>query len=228
MKNIIITGASKGIGFETVKLFLEETEYHVYAISRTIATLQALGHARLTPISFDITSDDFSNIESMLSNISQVDILINNAGLLINKSFMELTNDDWQRMFGVNVFGAARLVQIALPQLKAAEKAHIVNIGSMGGFQGSSKFPGLSAYSASKGAIAILTECLAAELSEFGVRSNCLCLGAVNTEMLGTAFPGYKAPLNSDEMARFLFDFSQNGHQFFNGQTLPVALNNPG
>ena len=130
-------------------------------------------------------------------------------------------------MFGVNVFGAARLVQTALPQLKAAEKAHIVNIGSMGGFQGSSKFPGLSAYSASKGAIAILTECLAAELSGFGIRSNCLCLGAVNTEMLGTAFPGYKAPLNSDEMARFLFDFSQNGHQFFNGQVLPVALNNP-
>lgn len=228
MKNIIITGASKGIGFETVKLFLEETKYHVFAISRNIKTLQALEHPRLTPISFDITSDDFSNIESILSNIAQVDILINNAGLLINKPFAELNNDDWQRMFGVNVFGAARLVQTALPQLKAAKKAHIINIGSMGGFQGSSKFPGLSAYSASKGAIAILTECLAAELSEFGIRSNCLCLGAVNTEMLGTAFPGYKAPLNSDEMARFLFDFSQNGHQFFNGQVLPVALNNPG
>ena len=228
MKNIIITGASRGIGFDTVKLFLEKTTYQVFAISRNTQSLQALNHSRLTPIAFDITTNDFSALENALSGIEKIDILINNAGLLINKSFAELTHDDWQKMFGVNVFGAAQLTQLLLPQLKAAGRSHIVNIGSMGGFQGSSKFPGLSAYSASKGAVAILTECMAAELSEFGIRSNCLCLGAVNTEMLETAFPSYKAPLNSDEMAQFLFDFSQNGHQFFNGQILPVALNNPG
>ena len=112
--------------------------------------------------------------------------------------------------------------------LKVRQRTHIINIGSMGGFQGSSKFKGLSAYSSSKAALACLSECLAAELSEFNIACNCLCLGAVNTEMLKTAFPGYQAPLNSLEMAQFIFNFSTSGNLFFNGQVIPVALNNPG
>jgi NAD(P)-dependent dehydrogenase (short-subunit alcohol dehydrogenase family) len=97
----------------------------------------------------------------------------------------------------------------------------------MGGFQGSAKYKGLSYYSASKAAIACLTECLAKEFSEYGIRVNCLALGAVQTEMLDEAFPGYKAPVNAKQMAEFVSGFALNGHKFFNGKILPVAIGNP-
>ncbi len=227
MKNILITGAGRGIGLETVKHFLANG-HTVIAVSRNIKALQAIEDKNLTAISLDLTSNDFSPIEAVLSKFKTLDVLINNAGLLINKSFSELTLSDWQAMFNINVFGAAQLTQYVLPYLKAANKSHIVSISSMGGFQGSSKFPGLSAYSASKAALSCWSECLAAELSEFGISSNCLSLGAVNTEMLQTAFPSYKAPLESHEMAQFIGDFSLTGNSFFNGQVVPVAMNNPG
>jgi NAD(P)-dependent dehydrogenase (short-subunit alcohol dehydrogenase family) len=105
--------------------------------------------------------------------------------------------------------------------------SHIVNIASMGGFQGSSKYPGLSCYSASKAALACLTECLAGEFTESGIKVNCLALGSVQTEMLEEAFPGYKAPVDAQEMAEFIADFALKGHKFFNGKILPVAVNNP-
>ena len=135
--------------------------------------------------------------------------------------------EDWQAMFEVNLFGPVKLIKNLLPFLQNASSSHIVNIGSMGGFQGSSKFPGLSAYSASKAALANLSECLAGELSSYRIACNCLCLGAVNTEMLKQAFPTYKAPLNSEEMAQFVYEFSTTGQRFFNGQVIPVTLTNP-
>jgi NAD(P)-dependent dehydrogenase (short-subunit alcohol dehydrogenase family) len=105
--------------------------------------------------------------------------------------------------------------------------SHIVNISSMGGFQGSAKYKGLSYYSASKAALACLTECLATEFTEFGISVNCLALGAVQTEMLDEAFPGYKAPVDAKQMAEFISGFALTGHKFFNGKILPVALGNP-
>jgi NAD(P)-dependent dehydrogenase (short-subunit alcohol dehydrogenase family) len=105
--------------------------------------------------------------------------------------------------------------------------SHIVNIASMGGFQGSSKYKGLSYYSASKAALACLTECLATEFQESKIKVNCLALGAVQTEMFEAAFPGNKAPVKAHEMAEFIADFALKGHKFFNGKILPVATNNP-
>jgi 3-oxoacyl-[acyl-carrier protein] reductase len=227
MKNILITGAGRGIGFDLVLYFLDKG-HRVIATSMDIEKLKTIEHEHLTAISLDLTTGDFSAIESQLSTLKTLDILINNAGSLINKPFGDLSLADWQEMFEVNIFRAAQLTQSVFPYLKAANKSHIVNIGSMGGFQGSSKFPGLSAYSASKAALACWTECLAVELSEFGISSNCLALGAVNTEMLKAAFPNYKAPVESHEMASFIGDFSLNGSSFFNGQVLPIALKNPG
>ena len=105
--------------------------------------------------------------------------------------------------------------------------AHIVNIGSMGGFQGSSKFPGLSAYSASKAALHTLTECLAQEFTEQGIKVNCLALGSAQTEMLEKAFPGYESPVMAFEMGKYIADFALTGHRFFNGKVLPVAVTTP-
>jgi NAD(P)-dependent dehydrogenase (short-subunit alcohol dehydrogenase family) len=159
--------------------------------------------------------------------LSHIDVLVNNAGLLINKPFKDLTIEDWKLQFAVNLFGMTRLIKLLLPLMGGLKETHIVNLGSMGGFQGSKKFTGLSAYSASKAAVANLTECLAYEFSADNIRVNCLALGAVDTEMLKQAFPGYRAPVTSYEMAEFIKSFCKTGHKLFNGKVLPVSVIDP-
>ena len=228
---ILITGTSRGIGFDTVKLLSQNADNKVIAVSRKTDSLQEFiektnkKNIQLLPL--DLTNFDEVYLYSALSEIQSVDILINNAGILINKPFLELTDADWKQQFEVNVFGLARLVKAILPKLKAQQGAHILNISSMGGVQGSSKFPGLSAYSASKAAVINMTECLAEELKEDHIKVNCLALGAVQTEMLAEAFPDYKAPLTSQQMASYLTWFALNGHQFHNGKVIPVAVSTP-
>jgi NAD(P)-dependent dehydrogenase (short-subunit alcohol dehydrogenase family) len=104
---------------------------------------------------------------------------------------------------------------------------HIVNISSMGGFQGTVKFPGLAAYSSSKAALVNFTELFAEEYKETSIKMNCLCLGAVQTEMLEQAFPGYVAPTSPSDMASYIVDFSFNGSKYFNGKILPVSSTTP-
>jgi len=152
-------------------------------------------------------------------------VLINNAGLLINKPFYDLTPVDFDELFTINVKSAFLLVKQLLPRLD--NRSHIVNIGSMGGVQGSVKFPGLSLYSASKGALAVLTECLAEELKATGIKVNCLALGSVDTEMLSKAFPGFTAPVDAPSMGAFIRDFALQGHRFFNGKIIPVSVSTP-
>lgn len=227
MKTVLITGAGRGIGFALTKQFLEEEGFFVIALSRNVNSLSNLNSDRLHAISFDLTVTDFSELKQKLSEFNSIDIIINNAGLLINKVFEELSQTDWQRSMDVNVYGPVKLINACLSKLKNAENAHVLNISSMGGFQGASKFPGLSAYSSSKAALACLTECLSEEYKSSGISFNCLSLGAVNTDMLQQAFPGYKAPVESQEMADFIFYFSTQGHRFMNGKNIPVSLHNP-
>jgi NAD(P)-dependent dehydrogenase (short-subunit alcohol dehydrogenase family) len=232
--NILVTGASRGIGFALVKELLKSEENQVIALSRTTAPLQAFlkenPHLspRLSIYMFDMA--DFEPERCVVEwskHFCHLDILINNAGLLINKPFMDLLDMEWQHIFSVNFFGCVRLIRSVFPLLKKSKKAHIVNIGSMGGHEGTTKFSGLSAYSASKAALANLTECLAEEWKIENIVVNCLMLGAVNTELMAEAFPDYTAPVNANEMARFIVDFSANGRLFFNGKILPVSSSTP-
>jgi len=228
--NIIVTGASSGIGFELVKIFCQ-SQHRVLAIARNEEKLNHLqsccAEDSLIPVVCDITQPDNPKLKTAITSLSgSIDVVINNAGLLINKPFMTLNDEDWQQTFEVNVFGVVRFLQFLHPFLNR-RNAHIVNIGSMGGFMGSSKFSGLSAYSAAKGALAILTECLAEEWKQDNIRVNCLALGAVQTDMLSAAFPNYQAPLKADEMAEWIAYFALNGDRFFNGKILPVSLDTP-
>jgi NAD(P)-dependent dehydrogenase (short-subunit alcohol dehydrogenase family) len=159
------------------------------------------------------------------STFGSVDVLINNAGSLVNKPFMEISSSEFEAVFQVNVFAVATLTRLILPLMN--QKGHVVNISSMGGVQGSAKFPGLSAYSSSKGALVILTELLAEEFKESGPSFNALALGAVQTEMLEEAFPGYQAPLSAAQMAEYIIDFALKGHQFYNGKVLPISSSTP-
>jgi NAD(P)-dependent dehydrogenase (short-subunit alcohol dehydrogenase family) len=226
MKNIIITGTSRGIGYELAQL-LAKQEHRVLALSRNAAPILEMDIANCTSFPFDITSnDDIAKArEFVKENWNHVDILINNAGFLVNKPFSELTHEDFLHSYHVNVFGTAALTQAMLPFMK--KDGHVVNISSMGGIQGSMKFPGLGAYSSSKGALITLTEVLAEEYKETGPSFNALALGAVQTEMLEEAFPGFKAPLTALEMANYIMEFALTANKFYNGKILQVSSSTP-
>jgi len=226
MKNVVITGTSRGIGSELAKMFANNG-HRVLAISRNIKPISAINHKNISMISVDISkgSDVEKVTEFIKNNWKQVDILINNAGKLINKPFTELTSDDFLEVYKVNVFGVAELTKNLIPFLQ--KRSHVVTISSMGGIQGSMKFPGLAAYSSAKGAVITLSELLAEEYKEHQIAFNVLALGAVQTEMLAEAFPDYKAPLSAKEMANYIYDFSLTGNTFYNGKVLQVSSTTP-
>ena len=223
MKNVIITGASRGIGFELIKLFSDKG-YKVIALSRSISKLNI---PNVIAYQLDISCEKsiLKIVKLILNDFSQVDILINNAGSLINKPFSQTSFNDFESIYKVNVFGLAELIRLLLPCFH--KESHVVNISSIGGIGGSSKFPGLSAYSSSKGALNILTEMLSEEFKDSGPSFNCLALGAVQTEMLEEAFPGFQAKVSALEMANYIYNFSIEGNKLFNGKTIPVSTSNP-
>ena len=225
-KNVIITGTSRGMGFELVHLFANQG-HNVLALSRNAQPVNNLNFDNITSLGFDLCKqEDYVRVKEFIeTEWEQVDILINNAGTLLNKPFTETTFKDFEKVYQTNVFGVAEMTRIVLPFMK--ENGHVVTISSMGGIQGSVKFAGLSAYSSSKGAVITLTELLAEEYKETGPQFNVLALGAVQTEMLEEAFPGYKAPISAKEMAKYITNFALTGHQFYNGKLLQVSNSTP-
>lgn len=225
-KNIIITGTSRGIGFELVHLFANQG-HNVLALSRNAQPVSNLHFDNITSFAFDLSKkEDYKKVEGFIkTEWKQVDILINNAGALLNKPFAETTMDDFEYIYKTNVYGVAEMTRRVLPFTK--KESHIVTISSMGGVQGSVKFPGLSAYSSSKGAVVTLTELLAEEYKETGPSFNVLALGAVQTEMLEEAFPGYQAPTTALEMAEYIANFALNGNKFYNGKLMQVSNSTP-
>lgn len=226
MKNIIITGTSRGIGFELVKL-LARQGHSVLALSRNTKPISDLNLSNVTCLSFDLADiRSYKTVSEFLkTNWQNVDVLINNAGALLNKPFEEISYEDFKAVYDVNVFGVAEIIKTILPFTTKA--SHVLTISSMGGIQGSAKFPGLAAYSSSKGAVITLTELLAEEYKDTGPSFNALALGAVQTEMLAEAFPGYQAPVTAFEMATYIADFALNGHKFYNGKILQVSSSTP-
>lgn len=226
MKNVVITGTSRGIGFELAQQFAN-AGHNVLALSRNTKPLETIHHKNITTLSVDLSSEkDIAKAVDFISlNWKQVDILVNNAGKLINKPFEQLTSDDFLQVYQVNVFAVAELTKNLLPFMQAG--SHVVTISSMGGIQGSMKFPGLAAYSSAKGAVITLSELLAEEYKEQQIAFNVLALGAVQTEMLEEAFPGYQAPLSAKEMADYVFNFSLTGNKFYNGKVLQVSSSTP-
>lgn len=224
-KRIAIIGASQGIGAALVAHFAAISNVEVYAFSRNLdKMLLQFTQKNVRSFALDISSNVKNQIQSH-GLIPSFDILINNAGLLINKPFEALSQEDFQESYQVNVIGVMQTTQAFLPLLSS--NAHIVNISSMGGFQGSLKFPGLAAYSTSKAALCAFTELFAEEYKNTDLRMNCLCLGAVQTQMLSAAFPGFTAPTTAEQMAEFIADFSLHSGAFMNGKIIPVSTSNP-
>jgi len=201
MANVIITGSSRGIGFEMAKLFADDG-HQVLALSRNNEPISTINHKNIVSFPFDIT-----------------------APSLLNKAFLETTEAEFEAVYKVNVFGVAEITKTVLP--KMPKSGHVLTISSMGGVQGSMKFPGLSAYSSSKAAVITLTELWAEEFKETGPSFNVLALGAVQTEMLEEAFPGYQAPTTALQMATYIKDFALTGNVLYNGKLLQVSNSTP-
>ncbi|MFZ0282996.1 MAG: SDR family oxidoreductase [Bacteroidales bacterium] len=230
--NIIVNGGSKGIGRELVLLMSEDKNNQILVTGRSKENLKELvllcGNDNVTFMSFDLSAID-NEIEAIKDQIynrfSKVDILINIAGSLVVKEFLRISNQEARTMMETNFFGPATFIRLLAPLM--ADGSHVVNISSMGGYQGSVKYKGLAYYSASKAALACLTECLATEFNGAGISVNCLALGSVQTEMFESAFQGLKAPVSPGEIAEFIAYFAMNGNKYFNGKIVPVAMKDP-
>jgi NAD(P)-dependent dehydrogenase (short-subunit alcohol dehydrogenase family) len=225
LKNIIITGTSRGIGYELALQFAN-AGHQVLAISRnTPQTL--MEHPNVSCLSLDISvAEDLIQVEKFIAHTwKKVDVLLHNAGSLLHKPFDQINTEEFQSVYKVNVFAVAELTKICIPFMQKG--SHVVTISSMGGIQGSTKFAGLAAYSSSKGAVITLSEVLAEEYKERGIAFNVLALGAVNTEMLQEAFPGYEAPISAKEMADYIFNFALTGNAYYNGKVLQVSSSTP-
>ena len=224
-KNIVITGTSSGIGFELAKFFIKNKN-QVLAISRNNSDLRDLNLKGLNAVDFDITNfEKYELLNKYLNNFQNVDVLINNAGLLINKSFEDTSLEDFQKVYSTNVFSVAMLTKFLIKRMN--NKSNVVNISSIGGVEGTLKFPGLAAYSSSKGALNILTEMLAEEYKEHGIHFNSLALGSVQTKMLNKAFPGFKASTSAQDMAKYIYDFSMEGYKLINGKVILISSSTP-
>ena len=224
-KNIVILGCSRGIGFEAVKFISENTNHNVIALSRNVSSLESMKN--VDAFSFDLNSSNVrEELTAILKNYKQLDVLINNAGTLVNKAFLDLSQDDISTSYQTNIIGIMAATQAFVEHIGDGS-AHILNISSVGGIQGSVKFAGLSAYSTSKAALVSFTELFAEEYKETAIDMNCLCLGAVQTEMLEQAFPGYEAPISASKMAKYIVDFALNGNDFYKGKILPVSMSTP-
>ena len=223
-KNIILTGTSSGIGFELVNIFSKKN-HRVLALSRDNSKLRGLKLDGVDALDFDLNHDDYGKINEFLNKVEKIDILINNAGYLVNKPFNETTLEDFKMVYSTNVFSVAMLIKNTIDFMESG--SNILNISSVGGIQGSVKFPGLSAYSSSKGALNILTEMLAEEYKNRGIHINSLALGSVQTKMLEKAFPNFTASTSAIEMAEYIYNFSIQGYRLMNGKVIPVSSTTP-
>jgi short-subunit dehydrogenase len=226
-KQIVVIGASRGIGAALVKRYAANPNHHVFAFSRNLKAMESLfTEKNVSCFALDLSGDVKNQFNRILDQLPLIDVLVENAGFLVNKPFTALSHIDITTSYQVNVIGVMESIQCLLPKLNP-KGAHVVNISSMGGFQGSMKFAGLAAYSTSKAALCSFTELFAEEFKDSNIKMNCLCLGAVQTEMLAEAFPGYEAPLSPEQMATFIEDFSFHAQHYMNGKIIPVSLTNP-
>jgi len=222
---IVITGASRGIGLELMKLCATH-QHKVMGVARNFPAVKG---------DWEFFKGSISETEALVAAIkrqqgashARLRILVHNAGQVINRSFEEITDEQLQQLWELNFRAPFSLTRSLITWLGAADAAHVIYIGSMGGFQGSVRYSGLSAYSAVKSAGASLMESLAAEYSETGIRFNALALGAVQTEMLQASIPDFDAGLKPFDMAHYIYTFMMEGYKVMNGAVVPVRRGNP-
>ena len=233
VKYAVVTGASAGIGREVAREYAKLEDWRVFAIARRGELLESLAAefpaGKITPMVLDLSKYDNSRLVERLSEVgvNHISVVIGNSGMLVNRPFEQISAEEWEMVYRSNVIGPALFIRDLLPFLGQSNVSHIVNISSMGGLTGTIKFPGLAAYSSSKGALSVLTEVLAEEYKDRNMVFNGLALGSVATEMLEKAFPGFQAGVSATEIGRYICRFGIEGWRFYRGKVLPVSNSTP-
>lgn len=222
----VVTGASSGIGRATAEL-LAARGARVAVFARSAERLRDLvaAHAeRMIAVAGDVA--DSAAIETLFSRCEETfgdcDLLVNNAGMIDPKAMIDTTPEAWDRMFAVNVRGTFLASRRALRPMIARRAGVIVNVASISGVIGPEKFPGWVSYCASKAAVIGLTEALAVEVKEYGVRVNCVSPGSVDTKMWAEASGGAPADMTPAEVAEVILFLASDASRPMNGQNIDV------
>jgi NAD(P)-dependent dehydrogenase (short-subunit alcohol dehydrogenase family) len=215
----IVTGASSGIGRATAEMLASRGAL-VAAFARTASES---GLEMLT-IDGDVSNPDaierlFAETESRLGDC---DVLINCAGMIDPKILTEVTPEEWDRMFAVNVRGTYLASRRALPSMIAKRRGALVNVASISGVPGPEKFPGWVSYCASKAAVIGMAEALAVEVKQYGVRVNSVSPGSVDTKMWAEASGGAPAAMTATEVAEVICFLASDRARAVNGQDVHV------
>ena len=235
MKYALITGASGGIGAATARAFAQAGYGVAIHAHRSVDKLHALAQ-ELSALSVPVLEvcADLSDpvqaktmVDNVLEKFCQLDTLVCNAGVGLTGMFCDMTQEQWRRLFAVNVEGTIHCIQAVLPHMVHRKAGKIITLSSMWGVTGGSCEAG---YSATKGAVIALTRALAKELGPSGITVNCVAPGVVDTEMNGNLGPQDLAALaeetplgrigTPEEVARVLLFLAGEGGDFLTGQVL--------
>ena len=189
--NVVITGGSRGIGAEAVRQFAARGDrvYFLYEKEHEKACAVA-GETGATAICCDVA--DGQAVKAAFSQIPDVDVLVCNAGISISGLLSQTTEQQWDRLFDVNVKGIYHCINAALPLFLKKQSGSIITVSSMWGQVGASCEV---AYSATKGAVIAMTKALAQELGPSGIRANCIAPGVIETDMCAGVAPEIMAEL---------------------------------
>lgn len=224
-KTVIVTGASRGIGLATAARFHSEGA-NVALFARNADRLAKIadGEERYHPVAGDVSSkEDVDRLfDECIETFGEPHILINNAGIVEGAEVSEMSERVWDQHFDVNVKGVFLCTRRAVPLMRSAGGGSIVNVASISGVLGPSKFPGFSAYAASKAAVIMLTEALAPELGPQGIRVNCVSPGSVETDMFASVAPGVEADMQPEEIASTIAWLCSSEARPVNGQNIHV------
>ena len=223
---VIVTGASSGIGRATAEAFARSGAL-VAIFARSAEKLNEIAKPfgeKILAVSGDV--GDADAVERLFAESEErfgdCDVLVNSAGMIDPKRLIDTTPAEWDRMFAVNVRGTYLTARRALRSMIAKRAGAIVNVASISGVVGPQKFPGFVSYCASKGAVISMTEALAVEVGELGVRVNCVSPGSVDTKMWSEASGGAPAAMTPEEIAETILFLASIRSRPMNGQNLNV------
>ena len=223
-KVAVVTGASSGIGQRSAEL-LADRGARVVIAARSESKLHDVAAPRgMHVVAGDVSDGAFIDrlFSETESRFGPCDILVNNAGMIDPAPLVETSPERWERMFAVNVHAIYLACRRVLPSMIARRTGAIVNVASISGVIGPEKYPGWVSYCASKGAVISLTEALAVEIKEHGVRVNSVSPGSVDTKMWAEASGGAPPAMTADEVAEAILFLASERSRPMNGQDLHV------